>query len=51
VAETSAAELAEDMLDRLAAMPVVPVAHVYVESRRGEVMAAFDKKEERESNA
>jgi len=51
VAETSAAELADDMLDRLAAMPVAPVAHVYVEGRRGEVMAAFDEKEERESNA
>ena len=51
VAETSAAELADDMLDRLAAMPVGAVAHVNVEGRRGEVMASFDEKEKRESNA
>jgi len=45
------AELPDDMLDRIAAMPIAPMAHVYVEGRRGEVMAAFDEKEERESNA
>ena len=39
------AELADDTLYRLAAMPVAPVAHVYVETRRGEVMAAFVRRE------
>jgi hypothetical protein len=39
------------MLDPLVAMPVAPTTHVYVEDRRGEVMAAFDEKEKRESNA
>ena len=33
------------MLDRIAAMPVAPMAHVYVEGRRGEVMAAFVRRE------
>jgi hypothetical protein len=39
------AELPDDMLDRIAAMPVAPMAHVYVEGRRGEVMAAFVRRE------
>src|ERR1035438_2053774 len=33
------------MLDRIAAMPVAPMAHEYVEGRRGEVMAAFVRRE------
>ena len=33
------------MLDRIAAMPVAPMAHVYVEGRRGEVMAVFVRRE------
>ena len=33
------------MLDRIAAMPIAPMAHVYVEGRRGEVMAAFVRRE------
>ena len=39
------AELPDDMLDRIAAMPIAPMAHVYVEGRRGEVMAAFVRRE------
>jgi hypothetical protein len=39
------AELPDDMLDRIAAMPVAPMAHVYVEGRRGEVMAVFVRRE------
>jgi hypothetical protein len=45
------AELPDDLLDRIAAMPVAPMAHVYVEGRRGEVMATFEEKEKRESDA
>src|ERR1039458_7722383 len=33
------------MLDRIAAMPVAPMAQLYVEGRRGEVMAAFVRRE------
>ncbi len=33
------------MLDRIAAMSVAPMEHVYVEGRRGEVMAAFVRRE------
>jgi hypothetical protein len=39
------------MLDGIAAMPVAPMAHVYVEGRRGEVMAAFEEKGKRASDA
>jgi len=45
------AELPDDMLDRIAAMSVAPMEHVYVEGRRGEVMATFEEKGKRESNA
>ena len=39
------AELPDDMLDRIAAMLVAPMAHVNVKGRRGEVMAAFVRRE------
>jgi len=32
-------------------MPVVATTHVYVEGRHGEVMAVFEEKGKRESNA
>jgi hypothetical protein len=39
------------MLDRIAAMPVAPMAQSDVEGRRGEVMAAFEEKGKRASDA
>ena len=50
VAETSAAERLAHILDRIAAMPVAPTTHMYVEGCRGEVIAAFEEKGKRASD-